>query len=80
MLGQAVVAVRAACPDMDRLIVFTDEQSSDPVGPPGCQGYMINVATDQNGVGYGDWWTRINGFSESVVNYIVELEKPEVEV
>lgn len=73
MLGQAVVAVRAACPDMDRLIVITDEQSSDFVGAPGCRGYMINVATDQNGVRYGDW-TRINGFSESVVNYISEIE------
>ena len=73
MLGQAVAAVRAACHGMDRLIVITDEQSSDFVGAPGCRGYMINVATDQNGVWYGDW-TRINGFSESVVSYISEIE------
>jgi 60 kDa SS-A/Ro ribonucleoprotein len=32
------------------------------------------VATNQNGVGYGDW-TRINGFSESVVSYIAATEK-----
>jgi hypothetical protein len=73
MLGQAVIDVRRACHDIDRLIVVTDEQSDDMVGSPGCRGYMINVATDQNGVRYGDW-TRINGFSESVVSYISEIE------
>jgi 60 kDa SS-A/Ro ribonucleoprotein len=74
MVGAAVSAVRHAWPQMDRLIVITDEQSADSVGAPGCAGYMINVATNENGVGYGDW-TKINGFSESVVQYIVELEQ-----
>jgi hypothetical protein len=35
---------------------------------------MINVATYKNAVGFGDW-IRINGFSESVVTFIAELEK-----
>jgi hypothetical protein len=30
---------------------------------------MINVASAQNGVGYGDW-TRIDGFSENVLAFI----------
>lgn len=73
-LGSAVKMVRAAWPQMDRLIVVTDEQSSDPVGHPGCTGYLINVASYRNGVGYGDW-THVSGFSEAVVNYIAALEK-----
>ena len=34
---------------------------------------MINVASSRNGVGYGAW-THIDGRSEAVVDYIVELE------
>lgn len=73
MLGNAVRRVRALWPQMDRLIVITDEQSSDAVGGPGCRGYLLNVATNKSGVGYGDW-THISGFSESVVQYIAALE------
>lgn len=74
-LGRSIRQVAEAFPTLDRLIVITDEQSADPVGPPpaGCRGYIINVATNQRGVGYGDW-THINGFSESVVSYIREIE------
>jgi hypothetical protein len=73
-LGAAVKHMNSL--EYDRLIVFTDEQSQDPVGSPkaGRAGYMINVASYQNGVGYGDW-LRITGFSEYVVNYIRQLEK-----
>lgn len=53
----------------DRLIVFTDEQSHDTVPAPPRRGYMVNVASAQNGVGYGPWM-RINGWSESVLDYI----------
>ena len=35
---------------------------------------MINVAHCKNGVGYGNW-THIDGWSESVVDYISELEQ-----
>lgn len=72
-LGAAVGEVSRLTPDADRFVVFTDEQSCDSVGRPHCRGYMINVASYQNGVGYGDW-THINGFSESVVRYIQALE------
>jgi hypothetical protein len=57
----------------NRLIVITDEQSDDPVPNPNGVGYMINVASAKNGVGYGAW-THIDGFSEAVVRWIQELE------
>jgi hypothetical protein len=73
LLGMAVEQVRKMYNQLDRLIVITDEQSQDTVGAPGCKGYMINVASYQNSVGYGDW-IHISGFSEAVMNYIMALE------
>jgi len=71
-LGGAVRAMLSR--DYQRLIVLTDEQSATAVPQPTKgRNYMINVATDRNGVGYGHW-THIDGFSESVVRYIQELE------
>jgi 60 kDa SS-A/Ro ribonucleoprotein len=73
----------------DRLIVITDEQAHDSVPNPGSwsdgqsalnspksprpSGYVINVASYKNGVGYGKW-THIDGWSESVVEYVRMLE------
>jgi fructose-specific component phosphotransferase system IIB-like protein len=57
----------------DRLIVITDEQAHDSVPGPKGKGYVINVASYQNGIGYGKW-THIDGWSESVVDYIRTLE------
>ena len=65
-----------------RLIVITDEQAgSDYYGrsvpDPVCKhAYMINVASCENGVGYGKW-THIDGFSESVLTWIHEFEQNE---
>jgi hypothetical protein len=70
MLGQAVKDVAGK---YDRLIVITDEQAHDSVPAPKGKGYVINVASFKNGVGYGKW-TPIDGWSESVVEYIRELE------
>jgi hypothetical protein len=58
----------------DRLIVITDEQAHDSVPNPKGLGYMINVASYKNGVGYGKW-VHIDGWSEAVIGYIRELEK-----
>ena len=57
----------------DRLIVISDEQSNDKVPDPKSKGYMINVASNKYGVGYGAW-THCDGWSESVVRWIQELE------
>ncbi|HSZ62795.1 MAG TPA: TROVE domain-containing protein [Terriglobales bacterium] len=61
----------------DRLIVISDEQAHDRVPAPRGEGYMINVASYKNGVGYGKW-THIDGWSESVIEYIRTLELPAV--
>lgn len=61
----------------ERLIVFTDEQSYDPVPTPKGQGYMINVASYQNGVGVGDW-RRVAGFSEKIVDWILATEQSQL--
>jgi fructose-specific component phosphotransferase system IIB-like protein len=58
----------------DRLIVITDEQARDAVPAPRGKGYVINVASYKNGVCYGKW-THIDGWSESVVEYIRTLEQ-----
>ena len=60
----------------DRIIVITDEQTHDSVGAPlrGVPGYVINVASYKNGVGYGAW-NHIDGWSEAVVDYIRAFEK-----
>src|ERR1700733_4252222 len=60
----------------DRLIVITDEQAHDTVPGPKGKGYVINVASYKNGVGYGKW-THIDGWSESVIEYIRTLEQAE---
>jgi len=69
-LGAALDSIRE---QYDRIIVITDEQSHDRVGAPRGRGYMINVASARNGVGYGPW-THIDGFSEAVIDYIREIE------
>ena len=58
----------------DRLIVITDEQAHDTVPAPNGKGYVINVASYKNGVGYGKW-THIDGWSESVIEYIRALKQ-----
>ena len=57
----------------DRIVVITDEQSADRVPAPRGKGYMVNVASAKNGVGY-EKWTHIDGWSEAVIEYIRELE------
>lgn len=72
-LGAAVGLVNAQVPH-DRLIVITDEQSHDRVPDPVApRAYVINVASAQNGVGYGKWM-HIDGFSEAVIRFITESE------
>jgi Mg-chelatase subunit ChlD len=73
-LGAALKQVEADFSNgYDRLVIITDEQSHDQVSAPKGKGYVINVASYQNGVGYGPW-THVDGWSEAVVDYIVELE------
>jgi hypothetical protein len=72
LLGSAVESLNKN-ERYDRLIVITDEQAHDQVPSPKGKGYVINVASFKNGVGYGKW-THIDGWSESVIEYIRALE------
>ena len=77
-LGAALEKVEKECrKGYDRIVVITDEQSHDRVPAPRGKGYAINVASNRNGVGYGEW-THIDGWSEAVVEYIAELEAAEL--
>ncbi|WP_263375039.1 TROVE domain-containing protein [Granulicella aggregans] len=70
-LGAALDSIKE---NFDRIVVVTDEQSHDRVPAPKGKGYMINVASARNGVGYGAW-AHIDGWSEAVIEYIRELER-----
>lgn len=72
-LGSAVRVIDSNI-NYSRLIVITDEQTYDPVPDPKGRGYMINVASYENGVGYGPW-INITGFSEACVDFIQQYEK-----
>lgn len=69
----------------ERIIVITDEQDCglDSRDKPsmanvfGNNNYLINVSTYKNGIGYGQW-THIDGWSESVIDYIRELERDSI--
>jgi hypothetical protein len=71
-LGAAVTTVGKL--PHDRLIVITDEQSADRVPEPTGLGYMINVASNRNGVGYGKW-LHVDGWSDAVMRFISEHER-----
>ena len=71
VLGDCIRTVSRT--EYDRIIVVTDEQSHDTVPNPRGTGYVINVASCQNGIGYGPW-IHIDGWSEAIVSYIKTLE------
>ena len=75
-LGAAVTKVNDL--SHDRLIVVTDEQSADRVPKPKGLGYMINVASNRNGVGYGKW-LHVDGWSDAVVRFITEHERTDTQ-
>lgn len=76
-LGAAVKRLYEVYPDCERLIIVTDEQSADRPQHPRGKGYIVNVASARNGIGYGPW-TSIDGWSEAVVDFIREMESEEV--
>lgn len=76
-LAGAVAAVNAI--PHDRLIVITDEQATDGrvPDPVAKHAYMVNVASNQNGVGYGRW-THLDGFSEGILRWIHAHEADDI--
>lgn len=75
-LGRAMETINANG-SYDRCIVFTDEQSYDRPDAPRGKGYVVNVASYENGVNHSAW-TEVNGFSEAVIDYIQALEREAV--
>lgn len=74
LLGSAVRTIYKNFPECERIIVITDEQSQDRPPHPQGKGYIINVATNQNSIGYGPWIV-INGWSEAILDFIQEYER-----
>lgn len=61
--------------DYNRVIVLTDGQIADNMKPLNCNNnYMLNIANYKNGIGYKKGWTVIDGFSESVIDYLIAIE------
>lgn len=75
MLGASIQRLNRE--PLDRLIVITDEQSHDRVPNPTAKGYVVNVANNQHGVGYGPW-VHIDGWSERVLDFVREYESSDV--
>ncbi len=53
----------------DRVIVFTDEQTSHRPQAPKGLGYIVNVASYEHGINHKAWM-EINGFSEAIIKFI----------
>jgi hypothetical protein len=67
-------ALKQVAEPYDRIVVITDEQAHDSVPRPKGRGYIINVASYKNGVGYGPW-VHIDGWSDAVIDYIRSFEE-----
>jgi TROVE domain. len=77
-LKAALMGLQALQPELDRLIVITDEQSHDGIHQPWAKwSYVINVGSYKPGLSYGNGWVHIDGFSERVLEWIHEYEKAE---
>ena len=74
-MGASVLTANKLVGKYDRIISFTDEQSSTkPTKRPDAKGYILNVAAYQNGLNL-DSWTTISGFSEASLEYIQMFER-----
>jgi hypothetical protein len=71
--------------NIDRVIVFTDEQDTSMYGrdfnpskakrlAPNQRNYVVNVGTNKNGINSAEW-ESITGFSEAVLDYIKLVEQ-----
>jgi 60 kDa SS-A/Ro ribonucleoprotein len=76
-LANAISSVIKAIPKIDRVIVLTDEQSATSINyfVFSARRYMINVATEQNGIGYKNGWIHVDGFSANIIDFIEAKEK-----
>jgi len=79
-LRGALLALKPKWQKLDRIIVITDEQTSDGILSPYVDKvYVVNVAAYHNGVAYRNGWTQIDGWSEHVLSFISEYEQEDKE-
>ncbi len=71
-LGKAIETIDKI--GSDRIIVLTDEQSHDKVSIGKTRTYIINVAGYNREVTYGQNSVHVSGWSEKVIDYIMEYE------
>jgi hypothetical protein len=70
-LGAALIKLQGYLPQVDRIIVVTDEQSADGNGRNwATHGYICNVAPYKPGLELHGGWSRVNGWSERIVDWI----------
>lgn len=72
-LAQSLTKLKRNIPQADRIIVITDEQAHD--GNVQSKGwvehaYLVNVAPYKPGLDISGGWTRINGWSERIVDWM----------
>lgn len=80
-LNQAMRFIQVKERTADRIVVITDEQdcakyaNDKATKAPafGRYNYLINVAPEKHGIGYGQW-THIDGWSERIISFVSELE------
>lgn len=79
-LGKAIKNIHKMEKEYDRMIVITDEQSHDNIETSiSGKGYIMNIAPYEHGINFDAQWVRINGFSEAVIDWMIEYERPFVE-
>jgi len=76
-LEASLLQIQSVEKQADRIIVITDEQSSDGIAPCWAKkGYLINVASYQPALPIAHkGWKRIVGFSERLVEWIMVEEE-----
>lgn len=79
MLGAALQGLLPHLAGYARLIVVTDEQAHDGLVPPAGigRGYLINVGPYKPGLDTAGGWTRINGWSDRLMDWIRADEAPQ---
>ncbi len=70
-LAKALAAMQAVIGQVDRVIVVTDEQSHDGLAPAFAPcSYLINVAPYKPGLDTSQGWSRVNGWSDRILDWI----------
>lgn len=77
-LAGALTVLQQELPNVNRIIVVTDEQSHDGNGRNWAKhGYICNVAPYKPGLELSGGWYRVNGWSERIVDWIISEESIE---